>query len=262
MISSRNNPRIKNIVKLRKAAERRKQNLIIIEGKREIIRAVNSGLKLVMLFLCPTIANSNFADELKTTPSIPFETEEVTKEVFEKIAYREGSDGLLALATPKSVNLSKIKLNSNPLIIVLEAVEKPGNLGAIMRTADAAGADAVIVCDPKTDVWNPNAIRSSIGCIFTTQIATCTNKEAFAWLRENNIESFATSLGASKNYLKSNFTKPSAIVMGTEASGLSETWLKNADHRILIPMNGIADSLNVSASTAILVFEALRQRGM
>lgn len=260
MITSRNNPRIKNIVKLRKASERKKQNLIIIEGEREIIRAVKSGFILETLFICPAIANTFFLDQLSESHSRQYEMEEVTKDVFDKIAYREGSDGLMALAIPKSTKLSDIHLKANPLIIILEAVEKPGNLGAVLRTADAANVDAVIICDPKTDVWNPNTIRSSIGCVFTTQVATCTNDEAFAWLRKNNITSFATSLEASDHYLKSDFTKPSAIVMGTEATGLSDNWTQNSDHRIIIPMRGIADSLNVSTSTAIVVFEALRQR--
>lgn len=262
MITSRNNPQIKNVVKLRKSSERREQNLIIIEGEREIIRAVKSGFVLETVFVCPDIANNKFLETLSSSHSGKFELEEVTTEVFEKMAYREGSDGLLALTIPKSTKLSDIQLKENPLVIVLEAVEKPGNLGAALRTADAAAVDAVIICDPKTDIFNPNTIRSSIGCVFTSQVATCTSEEAIAWLKDKGITSFATSLEASDHYLKSDFTKPTAIVMGTEATGLSETWIKNSNFRIIIPMLGIADSLNVSTSTAIVVFEALRQRGM
>jgi len=186
---------------------------------------------------------------------------EVGKAAFARIAYREGSDGLIALAVPRNLKLNELKLSSNPLILVLESVEKPGNLGAIMRTADAAGIDAVIVCDPLTDIYNPNAIRSGVGCIFTRQVVLSTSKEAIEWLKRKKIKIYAAALtNKALIYHQMNFCGPTAIVMGTEATGLSNDWLDNSDNQIIIPMKGIADSMNVSTSAAVLVFEALRQR--
>ena len=187
--------------------------------------------------------------------------EEVSLEVFEKIAYREGSDGLLAVAIPKYADLQAFKpKKKNPLIIVLETVEKPGNLGAVMRTADAAGVDAVIIADQRTDLYNPNAIRASVGCIFSVPLFACSSEECIKWLKANNITIYCTYLKASIDYLEADFKKASAIVMGTEATGISQQWVDAADQNIIIPMNGIADSLNVSVTTAIVTFEAIRQR--
>lgn len=253
MITSKSNPKIKNVVKLQKSSERREQNRIIIEGRREIERAVACGFIVDTLFICNDI--------LKESVSINANyVEEVTLEVFEKIAYREGSDGLLAVAIPKYADLKSFKPKKNPLIIVLETVEKPGNLGAIMRTADAAGVDAVIIADPRTDLYNPNAIRASIGTIFSVPLFACSSEECINWLRENNIKIYCTYLKASIDYLEADFRQGSAIVMGTEATGISDIWVDAADQNLIIPMNGIADSLNVSVTTAIVVFEAIRQR--
>ena len=253
MITSKSNPKIKNVVKLQKSSERREQNRIIIEGRREIERAVACGFVVDTIFICNDI--------LKESVSIAANhVEEVTLEVFEKIAYREGSDGLLAVAIPKYADLKSFKPKKNPLIIVLETVEKPGNLGAIMRTADAAGVDAVIIADPRTDLYNPNAIRASIGTIFSVPLFACSSEECINWLRENNIKIYCTYLKASIDYLEADFKQGSAIVMGTEATGISDIWVDAADQNLIIPMNGIADSLNVSVTTAIVVFEAIRQR--
>jgi TrmH family RNA methyltransferase len=186
---------------------------------------------------------------------------EVSLPVFQKMAYREHSDGILALVRTKSHTLGDLNLSNNPFVIVLEAVEKPGNLGAILRTADAAGADAVIICDPLTDVYNPNVIRSSVGCVFTVPLAVATGSDVFSFLKENEMQIFAAELQASRWYQDTDFTRPSAIIMGTEADGLTDFWIENADARIKIPMRGIIDSLNVSVSTAVLTFEAMRQRG-
>ena len=253
MITSKSNPKIKNVVKLQKSSERREQNRIIIEGRREIERAVACGFVVDTLFICNDI--------LKESANIAANyVEEVTLEVFEKIAYREGSDGLLAVAIPKYADLKSFKPKKNPLIIVLETVEKPGNLGAIMRTADAAGVDAVIIADPRTDLFNPNAIRASIGTIFNVPLFACSSEECIKWLRENDIKIYCTYLKASIDYLEADFRQGSAIVMGTEATGISDIWVEAADQNLIIPMNGIADSLNVSVTTAIVVFEAVRQR--
>ncbi|MBO7468711.1 MAG: RNA methyltransferase [Bacteroidales bacterium] len=254
MITSKSNPKIKNISKLEKASERREQNRILIEGRREIERAVACGFEIDTLFICPEIARKDVGITARSV-------EEVSLEVFEKIAYREGSDGLLAVAIPKYADLQAFKpKKKNPLIIVLETVEKPGNLGAVMRTADAAGVDAVIIADQRTDLYNPNAIRASVGCIFSVPLFACSSEECIKWLKANNITIYCTYLKASIDYLEADFKKASAIVMGTEATGISQQWVDAADQNIIIPMNGIADSLNVSVTTAIVTFEAIRQR--
>jgi TrmH family RNA methyltransferase len=241
-----------------KSRERRRQGLFVVEGCREITLAVEAGYSLTALFFCADMpAAALFAERMKNTAP----TAAVTKEVFEHIAYREHSDGLLALVSARSHTLDEVKLPDNPFIIVVEAVEKPGNIGAILRTADAANADAVIVCDPLTDIYNPNVIRSSLGCVFTQQVAVAAPTDTAAWLRERQIMSYAAALTATQWYHEADFTKPCAIVMGAEAGGLSAYWLQHADARIKIPMRGRADSLNVSVSTAILAFEAMRQRG-
>lgn len=253
MITSKSNPKIKNVVKLQKSSERREQNRIIIEGRREIERAVACGFVVDTLFICNEILSAEVNIEANTI-------EEVSLEVFEKIAYREGSDGLLAVAIPKYADLKDFKSKKNPLIIVLETVEKPGNLGAVMRTADAAGVDAVIIADPRTDLFNPNAIRASIGTIFSVPLFSCSSEECIEWLKANDIKIYCTYLKASIDYLEADFREGSAIVMGTEATGISDIWVEAADQNLIIPMNGIADSLNVSVTTAIVVFEAIRQR--
>lgn len=259
-IVSLQNPKVKNIAKLSKNKERREQNLFIIEGARELSLALTADYEIDSVFICPELfAKTDYPDVLGTIPENRLFG--VSEAVFEKVAYREGSDGLLTLAKPKSHTLNNLKLSDNPFIVILEAVEKPGNLGAILRTVDAAQADAVIICDPATDLYNPNAIRSSVGCIFTVQTAVCTSLEALGFLHQKKIKTFAAELQAAQWYQDTDFRQPSAIIMGTEADGLTDFWLKNADTRIKIPMRGKIDSLNVSVSTAVLTFEAMRQRG-
>ena len=222
----------------------------MIEGKREISLAVESGFDIQTVFIYEELAkNAGFEN-----------TVYISKSIFDKIAYRENSDGLIALAKPKHLRLSELKLSKNPLIIILESVEKPGNMGAILRTADAANADAVIICDPKTDIYNPNVIRSSIGCVFTNQVIAANFDEVLQFLKARKIKSYAATLTAKKFYTEADLTQPSAIVMGTEADGLTDKWLSAADEQIKIPMLGKIDSLNVSTSCAILTFEAIRQR--
>ncbi len=259
-ISSLQNSRIKNIVKLSKAKERKAQNLFILEGARELMLALSAGYTVDSVFICPELFEKTDYPRVLDTLSDNIKYE-VSQQVFEKIAYREGSDGLITLAKPKKHTLDNLNLNNNPFIIILEAVEKPGNLGAILRSADAAKVDAVIICDPLTDIYNPNAIRSSVGCIFTVPTAVCSSEEARMWLKEHKIKSYAAELRASNWYHEEDYTQPSAIVMGTEADGLTSFWLDNADRRIKIPMRGKIDSLNVSVSTAVITFEAMRQRG-
>ena len=258
MITSLQNQRIKDVVKLIiDVKERRRQNLFVIEGIRELSIAVRAGYSIRQLFVCDDLL-SETGKELLSKITIP--VEKVSIEGFQKMAYREKSDGIIAVSTPRQSSPDTLRLPENPFIIVLEAVEKPGNLGAVLRTADAAGVDAVIVCDPKTDIYNPNVIRSSIGCVFTRQVVACTSEEALQWLKQKNIRIFAAELTASECYHETDFTQPSAIVMGTEAGGLTDYWLRNAGCRIKIPMRGYIDSLNVSVSTAVITFEAMRQR--
>jgi TrmH family RNA methyltransferase len=210
------------------------------------------------LFVCPEKVRR--FPELTTLYRQAKETFEVSVPVFEKMAYRDNTDGLIALVEPHHRRLTDLKLPAKPLVLVLEAVEKPGNLGAILRTADAARVDAVIICDPQTDLFNPNTIRSSIGCLFSNQVVVSSTTEVQAWLRLRNIRSYAAALTASHFYHQTDFTHPTALVLGTEATGLSKAWLQGADQQIKVPMQGKIDSLNVSATAAILVYEARRQR--
>jgi TrmH family RNA methyltransferase len=260
-ISSVSNPRIRNILKLQaNSRDRREQELFVIEGYREIYRAMISGIEIRELYVCREIDRQGRSEELILNDN-RIKLFGVSENAFARIAYREGSDGLIALAAIRKLSLAELKLKRNPLILILESVEKPGNLGAIMRTADAAGVDAVIVCDPLTDIYNPNAIRSGVGCIFTRQVVTCTANEAIEWLKSMNIKSFAAALTKDAlPYFEIDFRGPAALVMGTESTGLSSEWLRKSDARVIIPMKGVADSLNVSISAAVLVFEAVRQR--
>ena len=260
MITSLQNPAVKNIVKLSKSKERKEQQLFVIEGARELSLALQSGYLPEAVYVCREMfEKTKYPGLLGTLPEeIVFE---ISSSVFSRIAYRENSDGIVVLAKPKRHGLGDLKLSPNPFLILIEAVEKPGNLGAVLRTADAAAVDAVIVCDPQTDLYNPNVVRSSVGGLFTVQTAVCSSEEAFAWLQNLDITSYAAELRAAEFYQQTDFTHPSAIVMGTEANGLSDFWLKNATKRIKIPMRGKIDSLNVSVSTAVLTFEAMRQRG-
>lgn len=258
-LTSVKNTKIKNFQHLQKARERKKQNVFLLEGLKEIEKAQQVGYHFQCVFFNPDIIS---LEELSALITItPDEVFEVNREVFEKIAYRESTGGVVVLATPKAHDLSSLQLPGNPLVLVLEGVEKPGNLGALLRTADAAGLDAVIVCDPQTDVYNPNAIRSSIGCTFTVPIAVGESKDVIDWLKGQGIQIYCTYLQAAKHYHVTDFTLPSAIVMGTEATGITQQWVDAATHNIIIPMRGAADSMNVSTAAAVVVFEACRQRG-
>jgi RNA methyltransferase, TrmH family len=260
-ITSLQNPRIKNVVRLSKMKERMEQNLIVVEGFREISLALGSGFEVKELYYSREVQLHPDATGLFQKIQSSSALIEVSRAVFEKIAYRDNSDGLIALVTPKYLKPEKLLLTDNPLLLVIESVEKPGNLGAILRTADAAAIDAVVVCDPQTDIYNPNVIRSSLGCVFTKQIVTCTTPEAQLFLKQKGIRTFAAVLTAKAFYHESDFRGPAAIIMGSESEGLTDLWLHNADNQVKIPMCGKVDSLNVSTSAAILVFEAKRQRG-
>ncbi len=257
VITSIQNPKVKSLLALEKPRERRRQQLFIIEGKKEIGLALQAGYKIGNLFYCVDIFPERDLQSLRIEDKflVP-----VTKDVFDKIAVRENSGGVIAVAEMKTFRLEEIKLSKTPLVLVLESVEKPGNLGAILRTSDAAGVDAVIICDPQTDFYNPNVVRSSLGCIFTKQVASATSEETIAWLKKNKISIYCTYLKASKPYHAADFKISCAIVMGTEATGLSDIWVKNSYANIIIPMQGKIDSMNVSTAAAVVVFEAVRQR--
>ena len=258
LITSAQNPKIKNLLALEKPRERRKQCLFVIEGKKEIVMAQEAGYKIGNLFFCEDIISRQELEAIGTSDKLLIP---VSREVFDKIAVRENSGGVVAVAEQKTHRLDDLKPGRNPLILILESVEKPGNLGALLRTADAAGIDGVIICDPQTDFYNPNVIRSSVGCVFTVPTVSGTSEETIQWLNKNRINIFCTYLSAAQSYHLVDFTQPAAIVMGTESTGLSEIWLRASTANIIIPMNGRVDSMNVSAAAAVVIFEARRQRG-
>lgn len=262
-ISSFQNPLIKQIVLLQeKSRERRKNGLFIIEGLREISLALKGGYLLKILLFCPEIISEEEIIKLKESANNKAEFIEITSEIYQKLAYRSSTEGVLAIAQTKDLSISNLKPETrNPLILIAEAPEKPGNIGALLRTADAANVDAVIIANPKTDMYNPNIIRSSVGCLFTNQVATGSTSEIISFLRENNISIYCAALQASVRYDSIDFKKPSAIVVGTEDTGLSDEWLQNSTQNIIIPMQGEIDSMNVSVAAGILIFEAKRQRG-
>ena len=258
-ISSAQNPKIKKLLALQqKSSERRSEGLFVVEGRRELEHCIEVGYEVDSVFYCPDIIGRS-AD-----PAVDFpkgaKLFEVSAFVYDKIAYRAGTEGVIAEVRTRNLQLADLKLGENPLIIVLESVEKPGNLGAVLRSADAGGADAVIVCDPLTDLYNPNLIRSSIGAIFTVPCVACNSAECIDFLKARGIKIFTAQLQDSKLYYDTDFRGGSAIVMGTESTGLTDIWRKAADAHIRIPMLGRLDSLNVSVSAAILLFEAVRQR--
>lgn len=259
-LTSLQNRKIKQFLLLTdKARERNKNALFVAEGRKEIGIAIKAGYRIQDLFVCEEIWNGVNGSKGDPLP-VAEHTWAITTAIFEKMAYRKTSDGILAIAFQALLSLDSLPLGKNPFFIVLESVEKPGNLGAILRTADAMKASGVIVCDPQTDVYNPNVVRSSLGCLFSVPIARCSSLEAMAWLKSHQVQVLAAELEAADWYHQTDMSKATAIVMGTEADGLTEFWIQGADKRIKIPMLGQVDSLNVSVSTAVLAYEAMRQR--
>ena len=252
-ISSAQNPKVKRLLALQeKSSLRRETGLFVVEGRREIERCVASGFTVDTLFVCPEIAG-DFAAAGKVFT--------LSRGVYEKVAYRGGTEGVMAEVKARHLSLEDLQLPENPLVVVMESVEKPGNLGAVLRTADAAGADTVLVCDPLTDLYNPNLIRASLGAVFSLPVVCCTTPQAIAFLKERGIRILTAQL-QDKPYYGTEMTAGTALVMGSEALGLGDAWRTAADAHILIPMNGIVDSLNVSVSAAILLYEAVRQRNI
>ena len=258
-ITSSQNPFIKSLVQLQEKAKARKQSgTFLIEGLREIELALKGNYVIETILFLPELVSESQITKL-TNNHINFI--EISKEVYQKLAYRDTTEGILAVAKSKSLQLSDLKLPENPLIVVMEAIEKPGNIGAMLRTCDAAKVDAVIIANPKTDLYNQNIVRSSVGCLFTNQIATASTEETIAFLQKNNINFYSATLQNSTSYHTQNYTTPTALVVGTEATGLSKLWRDHATQNIIIPMQGAIDSMNVSVAAAILIFEAKRQRG-
>ena len=255
-ITSAQNSFIKSLIQLQEKAKARKQSgSFLIEGIREIEVAIKGNYEIETILFLPELVSNNQITKLTDNPI------EITKEVYQKLAYRDTTEGILAVAKTKSLQLADLKLSENPLILVMEAIEKPGNIGAVLRTCDAAKIDAVIIANPKTDLYNPNIVRSSVGCLFTNQIATGSTEEVIDYLIQKNINFYSATLQNSTSYHTQNYTLPTALVVGTEATGLSELWRKKATQNIIIPMQGEIDSMNVSVAAAILIFEAKRQRG-
>jgi TrmH family RNA methyltransferase len=256
-ITSLQNSFIKDILKLQeKSRERKKQGLFVVEGKREIELAIKGAYNITSLLFVTNKITEEYLNQFEEIDLI-----EISKEVYQKIAYRESTEGVIALMKTKDRSLNAIEFKSkNPLILIAEGIEKPGNIGAMLRTADAANIDAVILADAKTDLYNPNVIRSSVGCVFTNQIAIASSDEVIEFLKENKINIYSATLQNSNEYTEENYTEASALVVGTEATGLTEIWRDNAIQNINIPMQGAIDSMNVSVAAAILIFEAKRQR--
>ena len=272
-VTSAQNPKFKNLLLLQeKSRARREQGLFVVEGRRELEHALEAGFRARTVFVCPEITGlssrpseargeillSDFSTTLEMTEGALIV--EIPESLYRKAAYREGTEGIIAEMEAREHRLEDLALGEAPLVVVLESVEKPGNLGAVLRSADAARADAVIVCDPLTDLYNPNLIRASLGGIFTVPTVAASSEETIAWLKARGIRILTAQLQDSSWYYDIDMTVGTALVMGTESTGLTDVWRRAADAHIRIPMLGRLDSLNVSVSAAILLFEAVRQR--
>jgi TrmH family RNA methyltransferase len=261
IITSPQNDRIKQVIALRERRERERTGLMRVEGYDELSLALESGMKPVALYFCPTLFRQPEQSELlERARRAGAELIEVSERVFEKAAYREGPDGWLATLPAPRRGLDGLRLGANPLLVIAEAVEKPGNLGAMLRTADAAGVDALIAADPLTDWGNPNVVRSSKGALFSVQTAEAGSDRTLSWLREHGIRIVAATPQAALSYTDTDLRGPVAIAVGSEQHGLSEAWLEGAQESVRIPMSGRVNSLNVSIATALLVYEVVRQR--
>ena len=258
-VTSAQNPKIKELIALQEKSRLRR-------GRRELGHCIDAGFRVRTLFICREICNECEIEALLgkagavSDRSNELNIIEIPAALYEKTAYRGGTEGVLAEVEYRDRSLESLELGENPLIAVLESVEKPGNLGAVLRSADAAGADAVIICDPLTDLYNPNLIRASIGAVFSRQVVTASSEATIGWLKSHNIQILTAQLQDSEWYYDTDMRRGTAIVMGTESTGLSDIWRKAADAHIKIPMLGRLDSLNVSVSAAILLYEAVRQR--
>ena len=267
IITSAQNPKIKMLLELQdKSKTRRREGLFVVEGRRELEHCIATGYEVHTAFICKDITGKKGFDEILRILENSSDglrhcsVMEIPGHLYQKVAYRGSTEGIIAELHCKKHSLEDLDIKENPVVVVLESVEKPGNLGAILRSADAAGVDAVIVCDPLTDLYNPNLIRSSIGGIFTVPTAAASSEDTIKWLKAKGIKIYTAQLQDSEWYYDTDMSCGTAIVMGTEATGLTDIWRKAADAHIKIPMLGRLDSLNVSVSAAILMYEAVRQR--
>lgn len=260
-ITSTQNKLIKYLLHLQsKSSFRRKEGRFVVEGKRELKFAFQGGYKIEKLFFVPEFVQYDWIQQILDTYKAEPELIQINMQVYRRLAYRDSTEGVIGLGISKRHDLSELKLSDNPLLLIAENIEKPGNIGAMIRTADAAALDALIIANPVTDLYNPNIIRSSIGGVFTVNIATASSEEVADFLSKHKIRLFAATLQNSNPYYEENFTEPTAIAVGSEAEGLTQILRKAAYKNIIIPMEGNLDSLNVSVSAAVLIFEAKRQR--
>lgn len=258
-ITSPRNEKIKSAVKLRRRKHRGRQGRTLIDGARELSRAITAGIQITEIYFCPPLCHTRESRRLlEQIDEFEMDVFEVSESVFEHLAFGERAEGFVGVAIPPKNELDDLLIPKNPTVVIVEGVEKPGNLGAIVRSADGAGISAVILADQKTDVFNPNAIRASLGTVFTMSICSADSKEVWNWLKVNEFQVVAATVDAKNTYADIDFTIPTAIVLGAEDTGLSSIW-KGA-HPVSIPMMGVADSLNVSASAAVLFYEAQRQK--
>lgn len=258
-ISSPGNDYIKYLVKLKDRRFREKEQRFLIEGEKELSRALAAGIKLEHLLYAPKLLNAEAKMLLAACPDAT-ELTEVSQGVFEKLSLRQNPDGLLALAAMREHSPDDLKLSKNPLLLVIDGLEKPGNVGALLRTADAVNVDAILLSGRGTDIYNPNVIRSSVGSVFSRPVIALEASELLAYLKTQGIKLVATSPGGSRPFWDEDYRQASAILLGTEHDGLAEHWFDAADVKVSIPMHGMADSLNVATSGALLLYEVLRQR--
>lgn len=260
-ITSRQNPRVKDATRLRVGRERQRSGLFIIDGAREVFRALRSGIVPREAYICDSLSNSSeFQQAVAAVEASSAEIFQVSPDVFEKLAFGDREDGIVIVAEAPRRGIRDLKFTGKPIVAVLEGLEKPGNVGAILRTADAAGVDAVIIANGRTDLYNPNTIRASLGTIFRPNVCEATTTETIAWLGEQKLPIIAARPDAERLYTDIDFTRGAAIILGSEAEGLTEAWRTTEVVPVRLPMHGIADSLNVSTSAAVLFYEALRQR--
>jgi TrmH family RNA methyltransferase len=262
-ITSFANPKIKDVVKLRERRERIRTGLTVVEGIREVAAAIKAGVEISEVFICPSLYEGQIqgdVDAMLRGLKDSVEVSEVSKEIFAKICFGERSEGIVALGRARIKTLKDLKLKKNPLLMLIERVEKPGNLGAILRTCDAAGIDALLVCDPATDIYNPNVIRASLGTVFSVDTVAGSTEEIAGFLKSNKIKVVAATPSGNKKYTSLDFRAAVVLALGSEMSGLSDFWLKTADEKAFIPMKGEADSLNTSVAAALMAYEAIRQR--
>ncbi|MGE3164923.1 MAG: TrmH family RNA methyltransferase [Planctomycetota bacterium] len=262
VLTSVQNPRVKRVVRLRDRRARDQEGVFVIEGYREILRAVEQRLPIQDLFTCAELflgenEGALIAGAVAHCGAVPCAT---ARTVFQKMSYRDRPDGLLAIAPQPNWSLSRLPLGERPLYVVATSIEKPGNLGTILRSSDAVGVTGVIVCDPVTDIFNPNVVRASVGTLFTVPIAVASTAATLAWLRAQGVWLVATSPAASTDYSDVDLTRACAIILGSEQYGLPEEWLAGTDQQVRIPMHGRADSINVAMAATVLTFEAQRQR--